>query len=66
MIARSDIREMDNRIGAIKEAATDLQKISLGIQAIDRNVERILATVAMLEINISDVASMHREERFDS
>jgi hypothetical protein len=48
------LKEMAEKIQAIKEAATELQNISAGIQAVDRNADRILASVKMLEINISD------------
>ena len=53
-----DIKGMDEKIQAIKEAATELKHISDGIQAVDRNVDRILASVKMLEINISDIANI--------
>ena len=53
-----DIKGMAEKIQAIKEAATELKHISGGIQAVDRNVDRILASVKMLEINISDIASI--------
>jgi hypothetical protein len=53
-----DIKVMTERIRAIKEAATELKRISGGIQAVDRNVDRILASVKMLEINISDIANI--------
>ena len=49
------VKEMAEKIQAIKEAATELHNISGGIQAVDRNVDRILASVKMLEINISDI-----------
>jgi hypothetical protein len=49
------VKEMAEKIQAIKEAATELQNISGGIQAVDRNVDRILTSVKMLEINISDI-----------
>jgi hypothetical protein len=52
------IKEMAEKIQAIKEAATELQNISGGIQAVDRNVDRILASVKMLEINISDISGI--------
>ncbi len=32
--------------------------MSGGIQAVDRNVNRILASIKMLEINISDLVEM--------
>ncbi len=49
------VKEMAEKVQAIKEAAAELQNISGGIQAVDRNVDRILASVKMLEINISDI-----------
>jgi len=55
MIEIYHAKEMAEKIQAIKEAATELQNISGGIQAVDRNVDRILANVKMLEINISDI-----------
>ena len=53
-----DIKGMAERIQAIKEAATELKHISGSIQAVDRNVDRILASVKMLEINVSDIANI--------
>lgn len=53
-----DIKGMAEKIQAIKEAATKLKRISGNIQAVDRNVDRILASVKMLEINISDIANI--------
>jgi hypothetical protein len=35
-----------------------LKKFSGGIQAVDRNADRILASVKMLEINISDLLEL--------
>ena len=52
------IREMAEKIQVIKKAATELQRISRGIQAVDRNTDRILASVRMLEINISDIVDV--------
>ena len=53
-----NIKEMAEKIREIREAATELKNISGGIQAVDRNADRILASVKMLEINISDVADI--------
>jgi hypothetical protein len=53
-----DIRGMADKIRALKQKATELKAMSGGIQAVDRNVDRILASVKMLEINISDIAGM--------
>jgi len=49
------LKEMAEKIQAIKKAATELQDICGGIQAVKRNADRILASVKMLEINVSDV-----------
>jgi len=53
-----NIKVMIEKIQAIKDAATELKRISGGIQAVDRNVDRILASVKMLEINISEIANI--------
>lgn len=58
MVEGYHVKEMAGKVQAIKEAATELQDISGGIQAVDRNVDRILASVKMLEINISDIVDI--------
>jgi hypothetical protein len=52
---RKEMEKMNARIKAIKEAADELKALSGGMQAVDRNVDRILASVRMLEINVSDL-----------
>jgi hypothetical protein len=52
---------MDVRIKKIKKAAQELIELSGGIQAVDRNASRILASVKMLEINISDILDINPE-----
>ena len=47
-------KEIEN----ISMAANRLKKISGKVQAIDRNASRILASVKMLELNISDVTDI--------
>jgi len=56
---RRNLKKMDTRIRAIKKSAQELKKLSGGIQAVDRNTNRILASVKMLEINISDLLGLH-------
>jgi len=51
---RREIKKLDTRIKTIRNAAQELKKFSGGIQAVDRNADRILASVKMLEINVSD------------
>jgi prefoldin subunit 5 len=52
------IEDMAKKIQALKQTATELKRISGGIQAVDRNVDRILASIKMLEINISDLSGI--------
>jgi len=56
---RREIKKIDTRIQAIKKAAQELKKFSGGIQAVDRNADRVLASVKMLEINISDLLEIN-------
>jgi hypothetical protein len=55
---RREIKRIDTRIQAIKKAAQELKRFSGGIQAVERNADRILASVKMLEINISDLLDL--------
>jgi prefoldin subunit 5 len=57
-VTRREIRKIDTRIKTIKKATQELKQLSSGIQAIDRNAERILASVKMLELNIGDVKDL--------
>jgi len=50
-----EIKKLDTRIKTIRKAALELLRLSKGIQAVDRNAVRILASVKMLEINVSDL-----------
>ena len=54
-IDKEFLQELDKRIQTIKKAALELQELSGGIQAVYRNADRILASVKMLEINVTDV-----------
>jgi hypothetical protein len=49
------IGDMAEKVQLLKQTATELKRISGGIQAVDRNVDRILASIKMLEINVSDI-----------
>ena len=55
MVDKKLVKEMDKKIQAIKKAALELKDISGGIEAVDRNADRILTSAKMLEINVSDV-----------
>jgi hypothetical protein len=57
-MTRKEIKKLDTRIQTIKKAAQELKTLSRKIPAVDRNTVRILASVKMLEINISDVKDL--------
>lgn len=48
------INEMDEKIRLIRKTAEELNAISGGIQAVEKNIVRLLASTKMLELNISD------------
>jgi hypothetical protein len=58
MAQEYDIKGMVAKIKALRKNAEDLKKISGGIPAVDKNADRILANVKMLEIDISDAAEI--------
>jgi hypothetical protein len=49
---------MAKKIQILKQTATELKQVSGGIQAVNKNVDRILASIKMLEINVSDLVEM--------
>jgi len=50
-----DLKKLGGIIGEIESAVNKLTKEAKGIQAIERNADRILASTKMLKINVSDV-----------
>jgi hypothetical protein len=62
MAQEYDIEGMADKIRALRQNAEELKEISGGIQAVDRNVDRILACVKMLEISVSDVVEVLGEQ----
>jgi len=58
MMNRREIKKINTRIKTIRKATQELKDLSGEIPAIDRNAERILASVKMLEINITDLLDL--------
>ena len=58
MVKEYKIEDMAEKIQLLKKTANELKRISGGIPAVDKNVDRILASIKMLEINISDVVGL--------
>jgi hypothetical protein len=50
-----DLEGIEEKIQSMKEVAQELKEMGKNIPAMDRNLLRILASIKMLEINISDV-----------
>jgi hypothetical protein len=49
------IDEMYDLIQRMHHLADELKKKAGGIQAVERNLDRILASIKMLELNVCDV-----------
>jgi hypothetical protein len=55
MAQEIDLKEIDDRIRLIKKTADELRQMADKFPALDRNTSRILASIKMLEINVSDL-----------
>jgi hypothetical protein len=53
-----DLKDIDSKIQSIKKTAEYLSHTYSDFPAIKRNTARLLASVKMLEINISDIADL--------
>jgi hypothetical protein len=53
-----DLKGMDARIKGLRRTAEELRELGQGIEAVRRNVDRILASVKMIELNVCDVAEV--------
>lgn len=53
-----DLNEINKKIQLMKQTAQELNQMGKDFPAIARNTVRILASVKMLEINISDLVEL--------
>jgi len=58
MSPRLDLKKIDAKIQLMKQAAEELNEIGENFPALARNTVRILASVKMLEINVSDLLDL--------
>jgi len=58
MNARIDLDQINTKIQLLKQAAEELNQIGEDFPALARNTVRILASVKMLEINVSDLLEL--------
>ena len=49
------IKDLDKSIQRMRQLAEELKSKGGSIQAVERNVNRMLASITMLELNISDI-----------
>ncbi len=52
---QADFKVMDGIIQEVKHNIKRLEELSGGMQCMERNCERILASLKILELNVSDV-----------
>ena len=58
MTTKYKIEKMDAKIKEIRKAAEELQVLGGDIEAVNKNLVRLLASTKMLELNISDAISL--------
>jgi hypothetical protein len=58
MDPRIDLNEIDAKIQLMKQTAEELNRLGENFPALARNTVRILASVKMLEINVSDLVEL--------
>lgn len=58
MTKKVDLKELDRKIQSMKKTAEELKQMGEDFPALFRNISRVLASIKMLELNISDVAKI--------
>lgn len=53
-----NVNEMDEKIKILRRTAEELMAIGGDIEAVKKNLVRLLASTKMLELNISDVKEL--------
>jgi hypothetical protein len=58
MAKKIDLKELDTKIQSMKKTAEELKQMGEDFPALYRNVSRVLASIKMLELNVSDLAGV--------
>jgi chaperonin cofactor prefoldin len=58
MAKKIDLKELDTKIQSMKKTAEELRKMGEDFPALYRNVSRVLASIKMLELNVSDLTGV--------
>jgi len=53
-----DLKALDEKIKLLRATAEEINSLGEGIEAVTRNIVRVLASTKMLEINISDIKDL--------
>jgi len=56
-----NLQKINSLIMDMKEATEELNEISDDFPALNRNLKRILASIKMLEMNVSDILDVEKE-----
>ena len=54
-----DLKGMDKKIQLLKKISEDILKEADHFPSLSRNCRRILASVKMMELNVSDIEDLH-------
>jgi hypothetical protein len=57
-----NLKDAAGKIRELRRTTEELRAMSLEFPAVFRNTARILASIKMLELNISDIAAVQAEE----
>ena len=58
MDSQFDLKQINDKIRSMKTEAEELTRLGEMFPAIEKNMNRILASIKMLELNISDVVDL--------
>ena len=58
MMTQHDLKKIDDKIQVMKRTAEELNRMGDDFPSLARNSVRILASIKMLEINISDLVEL--------
>ena len=53
-----DLKELDTKIQSMKKTAEEIKQMAGSFPALYRNSSRILASIKMLELNVSDITDL--------
>lgn len=55
---KKKLKAMDNKISLIKRETEELKSMAQDFPSLSRNTARILASIKMLEMNVSDIKDL--------